>query len=74
MAATFGFKIKRYSTDNGRFDEQTFRSEIGYFNKTVTFCGVGSHYQNDMVEKKIQTLTLGDRKLLLHQKYIGHRK
>ena len=36
-----------------------------YANQTITFCGVGSHHKNSIVERKFQTLTLGSRKLLL---------
>ena len=67
-AATFGVKTHRYHADNGRFSEQHFRSAIKDSNQTIKFYGVGSHHQNDIVERNIQTLTLGDRKLLLHEK------
>ena len=42
----------RYYSDNGIFSEQLFRSEIEYFNQTITFCGVGSHHQNAIVERR----------------------
>ena len=67
-AATFGVKMNRYHADNGIFSEQTFRSEIEYANRTIKFCGVRSHHQNYIVEKKIQNLTIGYRTLLLHEK------
>ena len=51
-AATFGVKIKRYHADNGRFYEKPFRSEIEDSNQTITFCGVGSHHQNSIDERK----------------------
>ena len=57
-ADTFGFKINRYHADNGRFSKQTFRSEIEDSNQNITFCGVGSHNQNAIFERKIQTITL----------------
>ena len=37
-------------------------------NQTITFYGVGSHNKNAIVERKIQTLTLGNQALLLHVK------
>ena len=35
-------------------------------NQTITFCGVGSHHQNAIVERKIQTLTIGDSTFIIH--------
>ena len=56
---TFEVKINRYNADNGIFSEQPFRSEIEDPKQTITICGVGSHHQCAIVERKIQTLTLG---------------
>ena len=71
-AAKFGVKTNIYHTDNRRFVEQNFISEIEDYNQTRIFCGVGSHHQNATAERKIQTLTLGDRTFLIHEKYIGY--
>ena len=68
QAATFGVKIHRYHADNGRLSEKPFKSAIGYFNHTITFCSVGSHHENTIVERKIKYLTLGAGTLLLHAK------
>ena len=70
----FGVKINRYHSYNGRFSEQPFRTEIKGSNRIITFCGVGSHHQNEISESRIQTLILGDRILLVNEKYIGHRQ
>ena len=53
-AENFGLKINKYHSDNGRFDEQYFRSEIEDSNQTITFCVVGYHHQNVIVERKIK--------------------
>ena len=66
--ATFGIKIKRYHTDNGRYVEKPLRSVIEDSNQTITFCEVVSHHQNEIIERKIQTLTLGTIKWLPHAK------
>ena len=66
-SATFGAKINRYNSYNGRFAEHNFISAIEDSNKAITFCGVGSHHQNSTVERKIQNLTIWDRTLLLHK-------
>ena len=35
-------------------------------NQTITFCAVGAHHQNGIVERRIKELTLIARTLLLH--------
>ena len=67
-AAPFGVKVKRYHTDNGKFAEKTFRSDIEDSNNTITFCGVRYHHQSSIFEIKTQTLKLGSRTLLVHVK------
>ena len=58
-------KIKIYHANNRIFAEQHFRSSIENANHNITFCGVGSHHQNAIVEMKSQTLTLVARTLFL---------
>ena len=41
-------------------------SAIEDANQTIKFCGVGCNHQNAVVERKIQTLTLGAITLLPH--------
>ena len=67
-AATFGIKINRYHAESERFSEQPFRSAIEDANHTMKFCGVRYHHQNDIVEIKIVTVTIGARALLIHEK------
>ena len=67
-SAIFLVKINRYHEENGRFSEQPFRSEIEDSKLTIKFCGVGSHHQNAIFERKIQTLTLGSGIFLVHAK------
>ena len=67
-ASTFGAKIHIYHTYNGRFYLKPSRSSVEYSNHTITLCGIGSHHQNFIVERKIQTLTLGAGTLILHEK------
>ena len=57
-SATFGAKINRYNSYNGRFAEYNFISGIEDANKGITFCGVGSHHHNSTVGRKIQNLTI----------------
>ena len=67
-ASTFGVKIKIYNVDNGRLSEQPLRSEIEDVHQTINVFGVGSHHQNDIVERNIQTITLRDITLLIYQR------
>jgi hypothetical protein len=66
--SSIGVIAKAYHADNGRFADQGFRDECNRSNQTITFCGVGSHHQNGIAERKIKELTLGARTLLLHAK------
>ena len=61
-------KVKRYHAGNGRFSKQYFRSAIEDANHTITFRGVGYNNQNYITKRKIQTITLGYRTLILHAK------
>ena len=51
--------IKHYNTDNGRFGENVFIDAINQKYQKITFCGVGFHHQNGIVEKKNKILTTG---------------
>ena len=53
-SSTFGIKIKIHHEENGWFSEQPFRSAIEDFDHAEIFCGVGSHHQNVIVEKKFK--------------------
>ena len=52
--SAFGVKIEIYHADNGIFSEKPFKLEIGYANQNITFCGVGYHHQNAIVERKLK--------------------
>ena len=66
--ASLGVKSKAYHADNDRFADKGFRDDCTSSNQTITFCGVGSHHQNGIAERKIKDITLGGRTLLLHAK------
>jgi hypothetical protein len=63
-----GVTSKAYHADNGRFADKGFRNDCISCNQVITFCGIGSHHQNGIAERKIKELTLGGRTLLLHAK------
>jgi hypothetical protein len=66
--ALMGIKSKAYHADNGHFSDRGFRDDWVANNQSITFCGVGSHHQNGITERKIKDITLGGQTLLLHAK------
>ena len=61
-----GCRVKHYHAYNGRFSDIGFLSAINSKNQNITFCGVGTHHQNCIVEHKNKILTQGVITLLLH--------
>ncbi|KAL7546945.1 LOW QUALITY PROTEIN: hypothetical protein ACHAWF_014538, partial [Thalassiosira exigua] len=59
-------KVKHYHVDNGRFTDNGFIDACNDKDQTLTFCGVGAHHQNGIIENKNKILTQGARTLLLH--------
>ena len=57
---------KHYHADNGRFSDKGFHQDITDKGQSITFCGVGAHHQNGIIENRNKQLTLGARTLLLH--------
>jgi hypothetical protein len=66
--ALLGVDSKAYHANNGCFADKGFRDDCISSNQTITFCGVGSHHQNGIAERKIKDITLGAQTLLLHAK------
>ena len=67
-AAAYGAKIKSYHADNLRFNDNNFKGSCIKANQQITYCGVGAHHQNAVVESKIKELSYGARTVLLHAK------
>ena len=65
-AQTFGVNVRKYHADNGRFADQSFQEEINKHNQSIQFCGVGTHHQNGIAERRIRTLTELSRTYLAH--------
>ena len=68
LANTYGVKVKHYHADNGHFACKGFRDTVSAANQKITFCGVGAHHQNGIVENMIGLLTRWSRTSLLHAK------
>ena len=65
-ANTYGVLIHHYHTDNGRFQDCAFCEAIEQTQQTLSFCGVNSHFQNGVAEKRIRDLQDNARMMLLH--------
>jgi hypothetical protein len=63
-----GISINAYCMDNGRFADAGSQKAIKEANQSITFCAVGAHHQNGIVERRIKELTLISWTLLLHAK------
>ena len=68
VAASYGVSIKHYHADNGTFACEGFRNAVAAAGQKITFCGVGAHHQNGIVENMIGLLTRNARTSLLHAK------
>ena len=58
--------VKHYHADNGAFAHEGFLDEVNRKAQKITFCAVGAHHQNGIIENKNKMLTLAVRTLLLH--------
>ncbi len=60
-----GVTINSYWADNKCFAEYGFQQAVKDCNQKITYCAVGAHYQNGIVEQKIKELTLITQMLIL---------
>ena len=67
-ARGYSVKVRHYHTSNGRLAENAFMTAIPEEGQTISFCGVGAHYQNDKAEKRIWDLQERAGTSILHAK------
>ena len=60
-----GVKILHYHADNGRFADNGFIQACKDNNQGLTYCGVNTHFQNGVAEKRIRDLQEQARTILL---------
>jgi hypothetical protein len=65
-ANAFGITITGYRADNGRFADAAWRDSCFALQQSFQFCGVGSHHQNGIAERRIRDLSDAVRASLLH--------
>ena len=51
LSMSFGVKVKKYRVDNGMLTYSTFQDSCKFNGQEITFCGVGAHHQNGIVER-----------------------
>ena len=64
-----GVNIDSYRADSGRFADSRFQQAVKDCNQKITYCAVGAHHQNGIVEQRIKDLTLISWMLNLHAKH-----
>ena len=47
--------VKHYHADNGRFSGNGFIESVNGKDQKITFCGVGAHHQNGIIENKTKS-------------------
>ena len=59
MARSYGITIKHYHADNGRFADNKFVDHAASQGQSISYCGVGAHFQNGIAERQIRDLQEG---------------
>ena len=65
-AKEHGVTVNAYHADNLHFNGNRFTADCVSAGQKLTYCGVGAHHQNGVVERKNRELTEGARTVLLH--------
>ena len=68
--AQAGQTVKHYHADNFWFADNGFIDVVNGKDQNITFCGVGAHHQNGIMENKIKILTTGGHTLLIHGRHM----
>ena len=66
FASSHGVTVRHYHADNGRFAEHKFLNAVKQKGQTISFCGIGAHFQNGIAEKRIRNLQDAARTMLIH--------
>jgi hypothetical protein len=66
FAPHYGHSIKHIHSDNQIFDSKAFTKAVELANQSQSFCGIGAHWQNGVIERHIGIITAHARTMLLH--------
>ena len=69
IAQSYGVTIKHYHADNGRFADNQFIDHAASKGQSISYCGVGAHFQNGVAERRIRGLQEGARSSILLAKH-----
>jgi hypothetical protein len=66
FAGHFNVRINNIRADNGVYSAQLFRDSCLRQQQSLTFCAMGTHWQNEIAKRFIGTITQRARTILLH--------
>ena len=69
VASAHGVQVKAYHANNLCFNEKNFAGSYINAGQQLSYCGVGVHHQNAVVESKIKETCYDGRTILLHAKH-----
>ena len=70
LMKSYGHDVRKYHADNGRYAENTFVQDAKDKNQQISYCGVGSHHQNGIAERRIKSLGEDARAMLAHGQHL----
>jgi hypothetical protein len=62
----YNITVRHVHSDNGVFITKVFQDHIEASDQQQSFCGVGAHWQNGVIERLIGVITTRARTMLLH--------
>ena len=62
----YNVQIKHIHSDNGVFMMKAFKDHVIACDQQQSFCGVGMHWQNCVIECYIDVITTNAHTMLLH--------
>ena len=67
FAEQYGVRLKSFHADNSPFASTELLDDLELQEQTITFSGVGAHFQNGVSERAIQTITSWALSFMMHQ-------
>ena len=69
VIAAHGVQVEACHANNLCFNDKNFSELCINAGQQISYCGVGAHHQNALVESKIKETCYGGRTILLHAKH-----